>query len=169
MALIPKIENLTIVTQNVIPALAEEAYLNQAMLLAGGSPAVPVTEYTVSGNTITWNPGVAGYNLEIGEVVTVDYNYDDHSASVGGTGGVYDATDPGQNPTTAEYDLTVILQDIVPDLIHTPVPTTFTLKVNGVLKTEGVDWTRSDREITWISGSTLVVGDTVTVAYRIPA
>jgi len=169
MALIPNIENLTIVTQNVIPDLAEDAYLDQAMILAGGSPAVPDTEYTVSGKTITWDEVAAGYNLEVGEVVTVDYTYDDHTVGAGGTGGVYDATDPGQNPVTTDYDLIVIIQNTVPNLIHTPVANSFTLKVNGVLKTEGVDWTRSGRNVTWISGSTLVVGDVVTYAYRVPA
>jgi len=169
MALIPKIENLTIVTQNVIPDLAEDAYLNQAMILAGGSPAVINDEYTVSGKTITWDSVAADYNLEVGEVVTVDYVYDNHQSGVGGTGGVYSPIDPTQNPVDVEYDLIVIIQNIIPNLIHTPVVDSLTVKVNGVLKIEGVDWTHSARIITWISGSTLAVSDIVTVAYRIPA
>lgn len=169
MALIPKIENLTIVTQNVIPDLVEDAYLNQAMILAGGSPAVIGTEYIVSGKIITWNSGVAEYDLEIGEVVTVDYFYDDHLPGVGGTGGIYNSTDPAQNPVDVEYDLIVIISNLIPNLIHTPVVDSLTVKVNAVLKTEGVDWIQSGRVITWISGTTLVVGDVVTVAYRISA
>lgn len=167
MALIPKIENLIITIQNVIPDLAETVYLNQAMILAGGTPAVPIVEYTVLDKTITWNSGAAGYNLEVGEVVTVNYEYDDHTSGVGGTGGVYSPTDPAQNPVTVEYNLTVIIQNLVPKLIHTPVVNSFTLKVNDVLKTEGVDWVRSNRDITWISGSILAVGAIVTVDYRI--
>lgn len=169
MALIPKIENLTIAATNIIPDLEEDAHLNQAMILAGGSPAVPDTEYIVLGKIITWNSGAAGYNLEVGEIVTVDYTYDDHTAGAGGTGGVYDATDPGQSPVTIDYNLTVVTQNIVPKLIYTPVVGSFTLKVNSVLKIEGVDWTRSGREVTWISGSILAVDDIVTVVYRIPA
>jgi hypothetical protein len=161
MALVPNIENITIVTKNVIPSLSETPYQNFASILAGGSPAVYITEYKVSGKTITW---IADYDLEVGEVVTVSYTYDDGlPASVG----VYDPTDPTQNPVTVNYNLTVTTINNVPNLVHTPVATTLVVKVNGVRKTEGVDWSYIGRVITWISGSTLNVGDIVNVSYRV--
>jgi hypothetical protein len=153
-----KVENLEIITQNVIPQLAEIPIDNAVMMLAVGAPAIPTSEYTVDEQTIIWNDVVAGYDLEIGEVVVVDYEYDDVYP--------YDGSDPTMNPVFLSYNLTVAEEDIVPKLIHGPEAATLVVKVNDVVVTEGVDWTRSGKVLTWISGTTLNVGDTIYVEYR---
>ncbi len=165
MAILPKLENLTIVTQNVIPDLAETAYESQVIILANGNPAVPGTEYTVSGKVITWDDAIAGYNLEVGNVVNVDYHYDDGVSAVPEEED-YDSSDSGMNPVLMFYDMMVVEEDIVPKLIHVPVASTFVVSVNDVLTTEGVEWTRSGKVLTWISATTLDVGDVVSVSYR---
>lgn len=165
MAILPKLENLTLVTQNVIPDLAETAYDNQVMILANGNPAVPETEYTVSGKVITWDEVIAGYDLEIGDVVNADYHYDDGVPAVPPEE-EYDSSDSGMNPVSMSYTMTVAEEDIVPKLIHVPVASSLTVSVNSISTTEGVEWTRSGKVLTWISVTTLEVGDVVSVFYR---
>ena len=168
MARVRNIENLIISAQNVIPQLAEIPIDNVAMVLSGGAPAIPQTEYTISGKTITWNDVEAGYNLEIGEIAVVDYEYE-NGISEGGGGGVtppYDASDSSMNTVLVQYTTDVAEEDIVPKLIHVPVADTLIVKVNGIVVTEGVDWTRDGRTLTWISGTTLNVNDIVYTEYR---
>jgi len=165
MARVRKIDKFIISTQNVIPQLVETSIDNVVMLLAAGGPAIPEDEYTVSGKTITWDAGVAGYNLEIGDIIVADYEYDDGL----GDGDVippYDPTDSVHNPVLVQYDLIVIEINIVPSLIHVPVADTLIVKVNGNLTSEGVEWTRSGKVLTWISGTTLNINDVVYVEYR---
>jgi hypothetical protein len=162
MANVRSSENLTIIAQNVIPQLAETPLNDVVMMIAGGAPAIPVNEYTVSDKTITWDEVSAGYDLEIGEIVVVDYEYDDGE----GTVPPYDPSDPAMNPSFVEYDMIVAEENIVPKLVHVPVASTLVVMVDGNSTTEGVDWTRSGKRLTWISGTTLNVGDTVSVQYR---
>jgi len=165
MAILPKSENLVVATQNVIPDLVETAYQNLVTMLANGNPAVSGTEYTVSGKVVTWDEVTAGYNLEVGNVVNVDYHYDD------GVSGVpveedYDSSDSSMNPVSMSYDMIIAEEDIMPKLIHVPVASTLIVSVNDVLTTENVEWTLSGKVLTWISATTLNVGDVVSVFYR---
>lgn len=155
MSIKPYRENLSVVTKNVIPSLKYTPYGGVVNLLAGGSPAVPVTEFTVTGTTITW-AGI--YDINVGEIITVFYDYDDGSD-------VFDASDTTMNPLEVSYNLTVIQENIVPKLIHTPVSGTLSVTVNSVRVNEGIDWSISGRTITWL-GSTLSVGSRVGVIYR---
>lgn len=158
MPYIPKSENLTIVTQNIIPDLAEIPVNGVINLTVVGSAGIPVDEYTVSGQTITWDFTSAEYNLEVGEIVVANYLYDDVYP--------YDGSDSTHNPIDLSYERTVYTQNIVPKLIHNPVASTFAVLVNGSPVLDGVHWTRSGRDLTWISGTDLEVGDAVTFSYR---
>lgn len=165
MAILPKSENLTLITQNVIPDLAETVYENQVTILANGNPAVPGTEYTVSGKVITWDEVTAGYDLEVGNVVNADYHYDDGVPAVPPEE-EYDSSDSGMNPVSMSYDMIVAEEDVVPSLIHVPVASSLTVSVNSISTTEGVEWTRIGKVLTWISVTTLSVGAVVSVSYR---
>ena len=160
MAFIPKSENLVIVTQNVIPELAEIPVQNVVALITAGMPAIPVTEFTVNEKVITWNEVVAGYNIEVGEIVNANYLYDEDSSSS------YDGANSSMNPVQVDYDMVVAELNIAPKLIHNPVASTLAILVNSIPVLEGVDWTRSGKVITWISGTDLEIGDLMSVTYR---
>lgn len=158
MAFIPKSENLVIVTQNVIPELAEIPVQDVVALITAGMPAIPVTEFTVNEKVITWNAAVAGYNIEVGEIVNANYLYDDVSS--------YDGADSSMNPVQVDYDMVVAELNVAPKLIHVPVSSTLAVLVNGTPVLEDVDWTRSGKVLTWISGTDLEVEDLMSVMYR---
>ena len=73
MATVWKLDTLVISVQNIIPELTEYPINGVVLTLTAGVPALPDTEFTVSDKTITWNPIVAGYDLEVGEKVYVYY------------------------------------------------------------------------------------------------
>jgi hypothetical protein len=162
MARVRRVDNLTIAVQNVIPQLTETPINNIVMMLADGSAAIPTDEYIVSGKTVTWDEVAAGYDLEVGNVVVADYEYDDGEGVVP----PYDGSDATMNPSLISYDMVVAETNIVPKLIHVPVASTFVVRVNGSLVTVGVDWTRNGKTLTWISATTLNVNDVVSVEYR---
>ena len=70
-----KVEVFTISTQNVIPALADTPITTAITLFAGSAPTIPNVDWSISVKTITWDAGTAGYNLDVGDIVVVDYNY----------------------------------------------------------------------------------------------
>jgi len=67
-------EKLTIVTQNIIPALSNTPVSNSSVLLfLNGKSQEYNNDFTVSGQTITWYPVPSGIDLLVGEFVTVLY------------------------------------------------------------------------------------------------
>ncbi len=69
-------ETKVITTQNVIPDLANPPkWPNEIDLYVGGLHQ-PKENYSVSGLTITWNAGVAGFNIDPGDQVEVSYDAD---------------------------------------------------------------------------------------------
>lgn len=72
-----KVETFIISVQNIISNLVFEPIINALMVFVinKGYPTNPTTDWSISGATITWNQIGAGYNLEVGDIVVVDYNY----------------------------------------------------------------------------------------------
>jgi hypothetical protein len=70
-----KVEALTIATLNVIPDLQFTPIVGAVTVVAAGGNTVPGVDWTISGKTITWNAGAAGYNLDPSDWVVVTYLY----------------------------------------------------------------------------------------------
>lgn len=69
------VETLTVVTQNVIPALANSPDTGALHIIAAGTNTEPGVEWTITGNVVTWDEVEAGYNLEIGDTLIAVYMY----------------------------------------------------------------------------------------------
>ena len=162
--LIRRIEVLTVLVQNTIPQLQEVPYNNQVMLTVSGAPAVIGIDYEVEGVDITWNALIAGFDVEAGERVVADYEYDDGSGY--GNGSVYDGTDSFQNQSTMEYSLTVIETNIFPKLMHSPIISTLSCSVNNISVSIDLDFIVEGKDVTWISGTALNIGDVIYVSYK---
>jgi hypothetical protein len=162
MAEVRNVEVLTIAVEDVIPNLAETPVTGKVMLDAGGVPARPGEDFTVSGKVITW---LQPFTLSVGDKVTADYQYDDGISPNGGD--PEDPTNPEQNPWLFNYNKVVAEEDIVPDMIHIPVGDTLVVKVNDVTVVRGTDYTwGGGKTLTWISGTALEVDDVVNFQYR---
>lgn len=164
MARVRVIDKFTISTQNVIPQLTYAPIDGLVTMVVVGAAAIPDDEYTVSGQTVTWDEVSAGYDLEVGDVAVIDYEYEN---GISGDAPPYDEESSSSNPVEISYNLTVAETNTVPRLIHVPVSSTFSMLVNGGSTTAGVDWTRNGKNVTWTSATTLNINDIVSVEYRI--
>ena len=66
-------ESITIVTNNVIPDLSFTPLQGIVWLDVAGVSQRQESDYTVSGVTITWVPGTAGFDLLTGDIIQVYY------------------------------------------------------------------------------------------------
>lgn len=157
-----RVQVLIIAVEDIIPTLAEIPIAGTVNMDAGGVPALPGDDFTVSGKVITW---LQPFTLSVGDKVTVDYEYDDGVDPFAGD--PEDATDSNQNPSSIDYNKVVAEEDIVPKMIHIPVVDTLIVKVNDVTVVRDTDYTWGGvKTLTWISGTTLSVDDVVNFQYR---
>lgn len=158
MNLNPKYETLTIITQNIIPKLTEIPYDNVVQLTTMNASCTLGVDYDVSGKTVTFYPLIANYDLLVGDTITVYYLYNNEE--------IYDPSSPSVNPSNVTYNIEIVEENIVPKLIHRPVTDTLYVLRNGNVVIEEVDWEIEGKVLTWVSLTTLEVGDILTVDYR---
>lgn len=72
-----KVEVLTIAIKNVIPDLAFTPIANTLIVFPVGSVGTEAVDWSLSTKTIIWDEITAGYDLEVGDIVIVRYNYND--------------------------------------------------------------------------------------------
>lgn len=141
-------ESLTIVTQNVVPNLTNNAYLNSALLFVDGFPQ-PGNFYSVTGNAVTWNNGTAGFNLEPGDDVRVFYFI--------------------LNNHTPRYEaVSVTSLNTLDDLTYTPVDSSDVLLIVDTSVMPQTYYSIINKTITWDeteAGFDLVTTDVVWASY----
>ncbi len=126
-------EQKTIVTKNIIPALAFTPKNNSCVVLyVWGQKHRNGTDFTVSGKTITWVAATAGFDIDPDDDVFVVYEYENAD--------IYQSYE----------QKTIVTKNVIPNLSFDPKNTSHViLYVNGQKQENGVDFSVVGRVVTW--------------------